>query len=72
MSRIRSKSDHMRTLRRRRDFLSKRIADMEANGAAPNRLNFDKGEMHALEWAIDMLERPTPTADGPLIQLGED
>ncbi len=50
-------SHHLRTLRRRIEFLSERIA---SGGASPGAMNHLLQERSALNWAMDKLKRETP------------
>ena len=52
--RKRSPSSHLRTLRRRRDFLRKRIEEPGREKMPMG--DFDRAELHALEWAVELLE----------------
>ncbi len=45
--------DRLKRLKRRRDFLQSRVADGDVNG---RELSFDKGELSALEWAVEVIE----------------
>jgi hypothetical protein len=55
---LRSKyEDRISTLKRRRDFLAKRIADYK--GKDPSR---DKAESYALTWAIRVIEANSDAA----------
>lgn len=44
--------DLIRTLQRRRDFLSDRIAQMDERGAPPEQGHHDRAERKALRWAL--------------------
>lgn len=45
--------DRLKRLKRRRDFLQSRVDDGDANG---RELSFDKGELSALVWAVEVIE----------------